>query len=286
MKPIIIIGAPRSGTNMLRDMLAQLDGVETWPCDEINYIWRHGNTRHPSDAFTKEMASPYVKKFIREEFYKFNKASNSDFILEKTCANSLRVSFVDTIFPEAKYINIVRDGTDAVGSAKLRWTAKLDIPYILKKIKYVPKTDIPFYAIRYLGNRVAKFFSKEGKLSYWGPLLDAGVLSNANLSIFEVCAIQWKECVVKARQQLSFIDSDRVYTLRYEDFVASPQEEFLKLAEFIGKKPSLSVVESVVGNTSSKSVGKGRREIDFRQKDRINEIIGDELSRYGYEHLG
>ena len=37
--PVIIIGAPRSGTNMLRDILTNFEGIETWPCDEINYIW-------------------------------------------------------------------------------------------------------------------------------------------------------------------------------------------------------------------------------------------------------
>ena len=46
---IIIIGAPRSGTNMLRDVLTALPGFETWPCDEINLAWRHGNRALPSD---------------------------------------------------------------------------------------------------------------------------------------------------------------------------------------------------------------------------------------------
>ncbi|MGF1803545.1 sulfotransferase [Vibrio gigantis] len=282
---VVIIGAPRSGTNMLRDMLIKLDGVETWPCDEINYIWRHGNVKYSSDVFSPAMATPAIKKFIRSEFDDFRKKSNATVIVEKTCANALRVSFVEAVIPGSKYIHIIRDGADAVGSAKLRWTAKLDIPYLLKKIKYVPKIDLPFYALKYFGNRIAKLLSKEGKLSYWGPLLDERMLSNPKLNIFEVCAIQWKECVVKAREQLSLIENERVYTLRYEDFVANPKEEFLKIAEFIGKKPSQSAVESVVGNTSSKSVGKGRSEIESRQKDIINNIIGDELSRYGYKHL-
>ena len=43
--PVIIIGAGRSGTNMLRDLLAQLPQFSTWPCDEINYIWRHSAKR-------------------------------------------------------------------------------------------------------------------------------------------------------------------------------------------------------------------------------------------------
>ena len=34
--PVVIIGAPRSGTNMLRDVLVGVGGYATWPCDEIN----------------------------------------------------------------------------------------------------------------------------------------------------------------------------------------------------------------------------------------------------------
>ena len=56
-KKLIIIGAPRSGTNMLRDLLCSIDGVGTWPCDEINYIWRHGNLKENTDEFKSHHAS-------------------------------------------------------------------------------------------------------------------------------------------------------------------------------------------------------------------------------------
>ena len=42
-KPLIIIGAGRSGTNALRDALTTFSKISSWPCDEINPIWRHGN---------------------------------------------------------------------------------------------------------------------------------------------------------------------------------------------------------------------------------------------------
>ena len=67
-QPLIIIGAPRSGTNMLRDLLTELPGVGTWPCDEINYIWRHGNVQYPSDEFIPHMATPRIRKYIRKQF--------------------------------------------------------------------------------------------------------------------------------------------------------------------------------------------------------------------------
>ncbi len=58
---------------------------------------------------------------------------DADVVVEKTCANSLRVPFVDRVVPEARYVFIRRDGLDAVGSAMARWKAPLDIPYLARK---------------------------------------------------------------------------------------------------------------------------------------------------------
>ena len=67
-QPAVIIGAPRSGTNMLRDVLTSLEGIATWPCDEINYIWRHGNVRFPSDEIPADRATPVIKSYIQQSF--------------------------------------------------------------------------------------------------------------------------------------------------------------------------------------------------------------------------
>ena len=127
---------------MLRDTLTSIDGISTWPCDEINYIWRHGNKRFASDELLPEHATPQVCKYIRHQFDLLAKKMGTATIVEKTCANALRLGFVDKIFPDAKYIVIQRDGLDVVGSALKRWKAPLDFKYIAKKARYVPKTDL------------------------------------------------------------------------------------------------------------------------------------------------
>ena len=167
-QPVIIIGAGRSGTNMLRDVLTKLEGVDTWPCDEINYIWRQGNRDHPTDEFTAAHATDDVTHSIRSAFSRrirqsdlCNYAEGRRFILEKTCANSLRVPFVDAVLPEARYIFLIRDGRDVVASARKRWQAPLDIPYLLAKARYVPPSDLLYYASRYLGNRLSRQRSAE-----------------------------------------------------------------------------------------------------------------------------
>lgn len=280
---VVIIGAPRSGTNMLRDMLVRLPGVGTWPCDEINYIWRHGNIRFASDEFTVDHATPKVQSYINKQFSKLHKAHNIDLAVEKTCANSLRVGFVDAVLPQTKYIFIVRDGMDAVGSALQRWTADLDISYIFNKARYVPPADLPYYAFRYLYHRIYRQFSNEKRLALWGPAMQNIDLLLQKHSLTEVCALQWKACVDKAESDFSLIEPARVFTIKYEDFVRQPVKEFAKIAEFLNKDVPDILNDYLKQHVSCKSIGKGRASLGDAGVDDLRLLIGDTLERYGYK---
>ncbi|MDZ7809391.1 MAG: sulfotransferase [Arhodomonas sp.] len=198
-QPVVIIGAPRSGTNMLRDVLCSLDGVTTWPCDEINYIWRHGNLRYPSDELPPERATGSVRRYIRRQFDWVARRYGAETVVEKTCANSLRVPFVDAVVPEAKYLFIRRDGLDAVGSAMDRWTAPLDIPYLARKARFVPATDLPYYAGRYFWSRVYRLFSREQRLAFAPAASARGVLLSGQLT-FSSCVPIWHHELQAGRQ--------------------------------------------------------------------------------------
>lgn len=280
---IIIIGAPRSGTNMLRDMLVTLPAVGTWPCDEINYIWRHGNLRHDSDEFIPEMATLKVQEYIRRQFQRLATSAELDTVVEKTCANSLRVGFVNRVLPDAKYIFIVRDGIDAVGSALRRWKASLDLPYILRKARYVPPVDLPYYASRYLLSHLYRLTSTESRLSSWGPKMDNLDELLSKYSLAEVCAFQWKACVENAERDFSTIPSGNILRVKYEEFVTNPVVEFARLASFINKHVPDSVNEYLIKNVRSNSVGKGREALGEGTTQKLTHLLDDTLKRYGYE---
>lgn len=280
---VVIIGAPRSGTNMLRDMLVTLPEVETWPCDEINYIWRHGNVRYPSDEFTPDMASPDVTAYIQRQFDKFATRNQAGVVVEKTCANSLRVGFVDKVVPNTRYVFIVRDGMDVVGSALERWRASLDIPYILRKARYVPPTDLPYYASRYLMNHLYRLFSQEQRLAFWGPAMDNINELLDKHTLTEVCALQWKACVDNAERDLVTIPKDRICRVSYEKFVRDPVTEFDKIAAFVGKNTTDVVRDYLRKNVRPSSVGKGRRALGDEQIAHLKPLIRNTLERYGYE---
>ena len=278
---IVILGAPRSGTNLLRDLLTTLPGLGTWPCDEINYIWRHGNLRHPSDALPAELARPEVVRYVRGRFDAIARAQGVETVVEKTCANSLRVPFVDRIVPDARYLFIRREGIDAVASAMERWTAPLDLPYVARKARYVPPTDVPFHASRYLLNRLYKLFGG-GRLALWGPALPELPALLERHSLDEVCALQWQACVTHTRDALEELPRERWTEVAYEELVAQPAAVLERLCAFLGIEADAAARARAVSGVSTASVGRGRAVLGAPTTARLEALVGDTLAAFGY----
>lgn len=281
-RPIIIIGAARSGTNMIRDVLTELPMFDTWPCDEINYIWRRGNVRHSDDEFTPAMAHPKAVSFIRRAFERRQAAQKGSRLIEKTCANSLRVGFVDRIFPEAVYIFIVRDGRDASLSAANRWRAKLDLGYIAKKARYVPIRDVPYYAVRYLFMRVKRKMQADGRIGSWGPRFKGIDNTFQEKPLHVACAIQWAECVEKAEEFFSTIDGSRVIRITYEKFVNAPAEELQNIMDFLGEAPGKETIQAAVDQVRTGSVGRWKGRFGETEVGEIESAVGETLKKFGY----
>lgn len=280
--PVVIIGAGRSGTNMLRDILTQLPGIGTWPCDEINYIWRHGNVREPTDEFAPHMATDSVRRFVRCAFDRLAAKRGLTHVIEKTCANSLRVGFVDRIFPDARYVYLVRDGRDVALSAAKRWTAPLDLRYVLRKARFVPPVDVPYYASRYFWSRVYRLFSGEKRLASWGPRFEGMPETHREHSLIEVCGLQWRRCVERSDEALTQIGASRVYRLCYEDLVARPADQVQRLADFLGVAIPQQRVLKLTNDVSSRSVGNARKRLDAAAMTSLEDLLADTLREHGY----
>jgi hypothetical protein len=280
---VIIIGAPRSGTNMLRNILCKINGVSTWPCDEINYIWRYGNAKESSDEFSIEMATPLTVKYIQDQFNWVSKKFSASTVVEKTCANSLRVPFVDKVVPGAKYIYIVRDGFDVIGSAKLRWTANLNILYLLKKVKFVPTSDLVYYMWRYIKTRIYRILSKDNRSEFWGPSLSKMDEITKSHDLNEICALQWKKCVESSDVAFSNMQSNVVCYVQYENFVINPEKELTKILKFIEIPTSINMVKRLVKGVSKNSIGKGKKSLSNSEIESLKPIISGTMKKHGYE---
>jgi hypothetical protein len=281
-QPVIILGAARSGTNMLRDMLTTLPGVATWPCDEINYLWRHGNASVPHDEFTVAQARPAVRRAVRRRFATMARRTGGRWLVEKTCANTLRVGFVAACVPEARYLVLVRDGRDVVPSAMQRWTAPPEPGYLARKARFVPVTDLPRYALRYLGHHLRRLTSADRRLPTWGPRcveLDDWV---ARLPLDEVCAAQWARCVNATADAVADLPAGHVLSLRYERFVAEPTEHLRRICEFLDLPVAAAALDRAAVAASPRSVGGWRRLLTPGQIARLDPWLEPTLRRCGY----
>jgi hypothetical protein len=279
---VVIIGAPRSGTNMLRDVLTELPDFTTWPCDEINLIWRHGNRSHPSDELTAAHATPKVREYVRRQFDKVRRGHDATVVVEKTCANSLRVEFVRAVKPDARYVLITRDGLDAATSAMDRWYAPVDLRYTAAKARFVPPADLPFYGARFVANRLRRAGHDAGRVGrWWGPRTDDATALMDTRTLDEICMVQWSRCVENSLRGLEGMPNDQLHHVRYEEFVIHPEESLRALLDFLGRSESFD--PAAIAGVSSSSVGKGRRSLDDATRERLNVVGGAALTRLGYE---
>jgi hypothetical protein len=268
---------------LLRDLMVRLEGCGTWPCDEINFVWRHGNTRYPSDALPPELARPEVRDYICGKFAQLARRRGLDTVIEKTCANSLRVPFVDRVVDDARYVFIVRDGVDAAASAAKRWNAGLDPGYLLRKARFVPPTDVPYYLGRFLGNQLLRLRAHGRPANSWGPVFDGMAEARRGASILGICAQQWRACVEAASAALGSLPAARVHRLRYEDLVADPVREYRRVASFAGKPVPAGLLSELRGIVSETRAGLGRAELPGSQLALVRGIAGRTLAAHGYD---
>ena len=197
----------------------------------------------------------------------------------------MRLPFVEAVEGPAKYVFLVRDGMDAVASALERWKAPLDLGYVLTKARFVPKTDLPYYAIRYALQRAYKLVSREKRVSSWGPRYRGMVEDLQRLPLETVAAKQWADCVQRAGEALlgwsapegttapPVVARDRVHFVRYESFVREPAKHLQALAQFIDKPLGPTQATALTQSVSPKSIGKGRRSLTAEQRERIGEVL-------------
>jgi hypothetical protein len=281
-QPVVIIGAGRSGTNILRDTLTKIPGFATWNCDEINTIWRYGNCRSRHDELDENLANPKVIRFIRKSFLEIAAKGNARQVVEKTCANSLRVGFVNRVIPEAKFVFIIRDGRDVVVSALKRWKAPIDLPYILRKAQFVPLKDVPYYGIRFMRSQLYRFISHDCRIGTWGPCFKGMTQMLHTHDLAEVCAEQWVRCVEKAASVLALIDPSRVYYLRYEHFASKPLSTLLSIIDFLNIRVPEEVLKGGAKNVHTDSLGNWKKHLDDVTLTKIENRMRTTLGKFDY----
>lgn len=119
-----------------------------------------------------------------------------------------RIHFLDSIFPDALFVHIVRDGRAVVRSLMKR----------------------PFWRDTFRATRPAW----ENGLSEE----DSRDIAEAGGTPQALAAVQWRRVVRSIQEEGAALGSARFAELAYEEFVADPEAKLKELAAFCGLRPS------------------------------------------------
>jgi sulfotransferase family protein len=249
--PVIVLGAPRSGTSMLFETLARSSRL--WSLTDESHEVLEG-PYHPrlrgweSNALGAGDLDPATAECLRAEFelraqpgmLRRAKQDRRDSgrrrrmhyalirfavrvqrrragpvrLLEKTPKNCLRIPFLRALFPDARFVFLRRDGRATISSLIEGWQA----------------------GERYESYRLPEPLHIAGHEGQgWCFLLPPGWRRLAHAPLEEVCAAQW---LSSSEAVLAALDALRaegcVYELAYEDLVARPRETLAPLLQFLG----------------------------------------------------
>ncbi len=278
-QPLIIIGAARSGTKFLRNMLAASPEVRAVPYD-VNYVWRYGNENVASDELPAALATPEIIRFIQTRLHTLAKG-DGQVLVEKTVSNSLRVGFVDKVFPQARYLHLIRDGRAVTESSMRQWQAPPDMRQLWRKFREMPSANLG-YAIRFAGNFAKGLRHKRGGGKSWGVRYDGMIEDMAHENLVEICARQWLKSVELADAALANIPSKRVFTIRYEDMVQGGQR-LDQLINFVEIQDRSAVQNYHRANIEANGNNKWATRMISDDKEKMLAIIAPALARLGYQ---
>lgn len=279
-RPIIVLGAARSGTKMLRGLIGTHPDVSAVPWD-VNFLWKYGNYAVPHDELTSADARPAVTGFIRRSLSRFLEPGKSR-LVEKTVGNSLRPGFVRSVLPDAVFVHLLRDGRAVAESARRMWEAPLDVRAVLEKLRALPLAALPTYGTQYASAYAKRRLRGGGAVGSWGPRWKDIERDVGMMSTLELCAVQWARCVQRSRAGLAAMPSDRWIELRYEDLCSRPGRESTRLLEFLGLEMTSEVRVYVERNITAHHIEGWRKKLSAADLASIDRRAGAILAATGY----
>jgi hypothetical protein len=223
-RPIFIISAPRAGSTVLFELLAQSGALWTIDAESEGVIEgiprlhpanrafeSHRLTDLDADAETVEtLRVGFIADLRDRRGQRFlelpaDRRPASVRMLEKTTENSLRIPFLAAAFPSARFVFLHRDARQNVSSMLEAWhhDGFVNIP------------ALPGWP-----------------LGHWNFLLPEGWRAMRDASLLEVAAFQWNSANQRALEDLEGLDRESWISMDYTELVVTPKNVALRICEF------------------------------------------------------
>ena len=165
-------------------------------------------------------------------------------LVSKRIANNRSLALLAEVFPEARFVSMMRDGRA--------------VAYSLSRVNWWDQSDLWWF-----GGTPQQWQERGG-------------------DPWEACAREWVEEVRVIETGLSAIDAKRVLRVSYEAMVAEPLVELGRMGSFGGLPESPSWTESLGRLQYPNRNEAWHSKLDPEVAARIERIQAEELRRYGY----
>ena len=207
--PIFILGCSRAGTTVTYETISSSPSLIKFGYEILVFWDRVYGLQHNSWESEVALAKD-ARPEHRKQFFKYAYARLGDGrVLDKTCINALRGTYLYELFPNAQFIYIQRDGRDNISSMMDSWNK-----------------DDNFGLNQYLGKPKEIINIENGKFDQWRLFYPPGWREYNNAALEEVCAFQWISANQHCLDAKAVIPQNQWSHLRYEDLFSRPVEMF------------------------------------------------------------
>lgn len=279
LRPVVVLGAARSGTKILRDALSVATGVPAVPYD-VGYVWRHGNEGAPDDCQVPAEVTPRTRRLVRAFLARY--ADHEGRVIEKTVGNTLRIPYVAELVPDAMFVHVVRHGADVAESARREWQRPAEWDYLARKARHFPLRLLPGYGRKFVwGNTIGRRRQGGTHVPTWGPRYPGIDEDLERDGLLAVTARQWRSCVEAARRDLWAVDCRA--DIRYEDLVEDPHATLQGVADALGWHVAPADLDRAAHMVRPGHAGAGRARLTDEELSLVDAELGDLLKELGHE---
>ncbi len=245
-QPLFFLGCPRSGTTLAVELFARHPDVvnlseaqEIW--DPLHHLDPEADHHWPAEKVTPEDARRLHARF---EFHR--RLHRARRLVNKNPRNSVRVAYLRAVFPDARFLHLIRDGRAVAHS-------------LVEETRRDPERQrFPF------GN-----FCKPPN---WRTLLREDPLEQA--------ALQWREILRTVRDARPILGSSYL-ELRYEELCEDPRGVLRRAYDFAGLRTDDDTLKRLPPRLESQNF-KWRTALRRQQIETLHRIQAPLLQELGY----
>ena len=270
--PIFVIGCCRAGTTVTFDTIARSQDLHTLGYSTPEF-WDalHGphHNNWASEAATADDADPTHRNRALAYFYA---RLGPGRYIDKTCINVLRIPYLLTLFPQAHFVFIYRDGRDNISSLIDGW-----------------RVGGPFGLRQFLGEFPEPVMINDGEFRDWHFLLPPGWAAYNQSKLEDVCAFQWVASNQAALDAKALVPARQWTEIKYEDLFDQPLEVFRATFDRLGLPFTAEIQRHCEHlnkhHTSTISGGPQKQKWRRRNPEEIGRVLGTiapMMQRLGY----